>query len=122
MAEQPAMCMFRGISQSDVDVYKRTGKFPPSDVPVFHDWEVMEYEGITDPEEMGNEYNRKDWLNVTHDKGNAEGYGDILIWVNYALCDRTPSNQYGVVARKLITPKTKGKYWDFISPVNIQAP
>lgn len=111
--QQPGRCMFRGMSRQDVDIYEKTGKFPPSDVPVFHDWEVMEYEGIAEPEEMGDEFNRRDWLNVTHDKGNAEGYGDVIIWVDYHLCETTPSKQYGVVARKLITKKTKGTNWDF---------
>ena len=112
---KPINLMFRGLTQEHVDFYHRNGKFPPSKVPVFCDWEVMEYEGVSSPEEMEDNYNSKDWLNVTQDPQNAEGYGSILIWVDAALCDRTSSNQYGVVARKDITPKTRGTKWDFVS-------
>jgi hypothetical protein len=108
--------MFRGLTKEHIKFYKRNQKFPASQVPVFSDWEVMEYEGIASPEEMGDQYNSRDWLNVTHDPANAEGYGPILIWVDATLCELTPSKQYGVVPRHQITPATRGTNWDFLNP------
>ena len=110
---------YRGLTTADVKFYQRHGYFPKSDVPVFCDWEVMEYEGANQESfeaeaDAWEKHNRGPWLNVTSDASNASGYGPTLIWVDQTLVEPTSSGQYGVVKQPLITRKTQGRNWDFV--------
>jgi hypothetical protein len=113
---------YRGLVQSEIKAFHRSGKFSPSDVPVFCDWEVMEYEGVSaeDFEDEGCQWERQNpgkWINVTADPMNAKGYGETLIWVAADIVDQTPSGQYGVVPASKLTRKTQGSYWDWFQVV-----
>ena len=111
-------CMFRGVTEKDIQQYLKNGQFPSSMIPVFCDSEVMEYEGMSS-NRCSAAYNQTDWLNVTQDSENALGYGNILIWVDASHCELTPSKQYGVVCVKDINPSTKNKVWDFVEPTAV---
>lgn len=109
--------MYRGVVSRDLIIFKRSGRFPPSQVPVFSDPEVMEYEGMEPTD-----FSPTQWLNVTKDPENAKGYGSVLIWIRADLCDLTPSKNYGVVPVKAITLKTQGQNWDFVQAKGPQFP
>lgn len=111
---------YRCVGEKDLRVYKKYGKFPPSEVIVFCDNEVLEIEGYYDRytdekiEELCQEYSGRRWLNVTRDLENAKGYGSVCIWVDDSIVYETDLGRYGVVSVDDIVEETRGVLWDFV--------
>lgn len=107
---------YRGLTDEDIQEYKRTGRFPRSAVPVFLDNEVARYEGDAMP--SGDPYRDGNFINVSDDEETARGYGSIVIWVDGQYVDATPSGKYGVVQQDYLRRAIRGRIWDFVDPAD----
>jgi len=109
----PEFLGWRGISSSEFDAIQKTGRIIPSQDLMPLDYEVVEY-GIGDDIHEMSEEDIEGWVqsvcpwydgslssikggvNVTTDRANAEGYGDVVVAIGGTsdYCDFSDSHRF----------------------------
>jgi len=111
----PCSLWYRGISQSEFEYWLKAHRFKSSEVPVWCDYEVLEYCDLLEEdwvEEVCKE-SAGHVVNVTKDLDNARGYGNVIIGIDDSYVDEA-CNTYGTCDVDVLTIDNYGDVWCFV--------